>query len=296
MLVVEFRNHHIVFVEGTTSKRKITIKKTHEVEYNPEWIAPSGVLQVQELSNLIHDTLESQHFSVKGDVTFCFNLSNSIFRELKVPAVDGKKLNVMVRSEMINTLNLSQNYLIDYVILGDEITDEGHFYNVLAIAVSDEYFESFMEVAKYTGLKVKVADFSVNTMIKMTEASSHLVSNCITIVLTVSKEHLRMYLFDGHQYVFTRSVLINSNQFEKDILDNLTRMIQFMYSRLENNTDKQIVLTGSDAMFEMISTSIEQSLGIRCVSYVIPDLIQNASDKSLQPYISSIGAFIRRDK
>ncbi len=217
MLVVEFRNHHIVFVEGTPSKRKVTIKKTHEIEYNPEWITPLGVVHIQEVANLIRETIDSQHFSSKGDVTFCFNQSNSIFRELKVPVVEGKKLNVMVRSEMINTLNLSQDYLIDYVILGDEVSVEGHFYNVLAIAVSDDYFESFMEVAKYSGLKVKIADFSVNTMIKMTEASNHLNSHCITIVLTISKEHLRMYLFNGLDYVFTRSVILSSDHFEKDV-------------------------------------------------------------------------------
>ncbi len=80
------------------------------------------------------------------------------------------------------------------------------------------------------------------------------------------------------------------------MLDNLTRMIQFMYSRLDNDADKQIVLTGSDYLFETIAASIEQNLGVRCVPYEIPDLVTNASDKSLHPYISSIGALIRRDK
>lgn len=299
MVVLEIRNDRILVVEGQASKRKVVVKKTHIIEFDSDMITSAGVINPLEMADLIVNELKANKISTKGDFSICFNQFNSIFREIKVPAVEGKKLNVLVRSEMINTLNLSNDYFVDYIVLNEEFQEEGHFYNILAVAISQDYFESFMAMSRHAKFNLKVADFSTNTIIKMMEASTHLHVNQLTIVLTISPQHLRMYLFDGYDYVFTRNVFLDGDDdFELEVLDNLTRMIQFMYTRtrLSTHDKRKVILTGDESRYDSLIEAIEKNIDVSCSTYTMPELIQNQSDDSLQLFINTIGTLIRRDK
>lgn len=295
MLAIEIRDRHVLFVEGKANQKKITVKKVLSAPYDIHGVTGHGIEESEAFTQFISDCIHSNRFKDTKDVTVCFNQTNSIFREIRVPAVNEKKLAVLVRAEMINALNLSQDYLVDFVILDESFEDEGHYYTVLAVALQEDYYRSYMQIFNKVGLKVKVADFSANAMIKMMEVSNHLHVNELSIVLNVSKETLRMYLFNGFEYVFARTVTLNEEEeFEAAVIDNLNKMIQFTYTRVNANEYTQVILTGDDELFSVVSEAIAESLKIKCLPYQLPVQVVNQTKESLAPYVHTIGAMMRR--
>ena len=110
MLAIEFTEDRILLVEGKAKNKKITVKKTHSFSFDESWTNQQGVIQVDVLADKLDSELKKYGFKGRSDVVICFNHFNSIFRDLRVPYVEGKRLDVLVRTEMMNTLNLSNDF------------------------------------------------------------------------------------------------------------------------------------------------------------------------------------------
>lgn len=297
MLAIEFTEDRILLVEGKAKNKKITVKKTHSFSFDESWTNQQGVIQVDVLADKLDSELKKYGFKGRSDVVICFNHFNSIFRDLRVPYVEGKRLDVLVRTEMMNTLNLSNDFLIDYVILDEIENEEGHFLELLVVAIHQEFLESYLKVCKKANLRVRVGDFGVNTLIKMMEASSHLHVNQLSIVLKISRTNLKMHLFDSFDYTFTRSVSFNQEEeLLPQIMENLNKMIQFMYTKVSVKEYTQIVLMGEEELVEQVRMAVETDLNLPCVIFDMPHLVSNQSGESLQPYVNAIGTMMRRSK
>lgn len=297
MLAIEFQENRVLMVEGKASSKKITVKKVHEFFYDESWTDSEGVIQIDVLADKLDYELKTNGFKSRNDVVVCFNHFSSIFRELVVPYVEGKKLNILVRSEMMNTLNLSNDYLIDYVVLNEFEDDKGHFLNIMAVAIHHDYMESYMKMFKSANLKVKVADFGTNTLAKMVDASNQLHVNQLSIVLSISQNYLRMHLFDSFDYTFTRSLVLSDDlPLVEQVVENLNKMIQFMYTKVSVQEYTQVILTGDDTLFDDIQKEIEENLSIPCSKLEVETIVNNQSGQNLNPYVSTIGTMIRWSK
>ena len=232
MLAIEIRNNRVALTEGSTTRGRVTVKKASSFEFDSEWSSVKGALAINEMADRLVLELQENGFGSKRDVAVCFNQSYTVYRELKVPAVETKKLAIVVRSEMISSLNLEPDCIVDYVIIDSEEDETGSYYHVLAAALQKDFFESYLEVFKRAKLKVKTVDFGANALMKVIEMSHYLQMNQLTLVLNISRNHLRLFIFDGLNYSFTRSIQISDEaDTTTEVVGNLNRMIQYVYAR-----------------------------------------------------------------
>ncbi|PKM69810.1 MAG: hypothetical protein CVU94_02030, partial [Firmicutes bacterium HGW-Firmicutes-19] len=111
-LSLEIRSGFVYMVESKSKSKSgpISISKTLFFEFPESWIDNQGVREVDEFGEMLAQHLTKNNIREK-DCIFCINNSSIIYRELMIPKIDDKKTPFIVRSEMMNALNLTPDYI-----------------------------------------------------------------------------------------------------------------------------------------------------------------------------------------
>ncbi len=298
-LAIEIRNGFVNLVDAGVSKNDITLKHLHHFSFDENWINEEGIVNVDEFSALLKSEITKTQIKDKH-ATICINSNAIIYRELTLPAVDERKIPLLVRSEMMNNLNLTPDFTMDYVLI-EEIGDgDNTQYRVLAVALHKNYIESIIEVLKEVGLKVKVIDSAANSIMKFVQSLKILPNNQQVLVVDVEENYLRQYLFENGHYALTRNNRIdevtrkNKADVVVDIVENINKMIQFSYTRGEQTNLSKILLTGSDDVLSALKKQVTESLAIEC-EIISPE----SSVKGIKyenRYVNAMGSLMRMSK
>ena len=268
-LAIEIRNGYVSLVEAGVSKTDILLKHTHHYRFDESWVSETGIIEIDKFADLLKSEMKKAQVKDKN-ATICINNNAIIYRELSLPAVDERKIPLLVRSEMMNNLNLTNDFIMDYVMIEEIENDDIHQLRVLAAALHKQYIESIMEVCKRVGLKVKVIDSAANSIVKFIKSLNVLPKNDQVLIVDVEENYLRQYLFDNGHYSLTRNnrideiTEINNEEDIISIVDHINKMIQFSYTRGEQTNLSEILLTGNDFVLEALKIQIKESLSIDC--------------------------------
>jgi len=295
-LSIEIRNGYVYLVEAKTTKTNVSIRNLLSYEYPEEWVSDSGIVNVKDFSNLLVAHLKDYHFKDK-QAYICINNPSVIYRELNIPEIDERKIPLLVRSEMMSTLNLSPDYIMDFVVLSEFESDSSKFLRVLAVAMQKSALESVLEVLKLCKLNPVAIDSATNSVLKLVKSSSQLKENEQVILADIGNGHLRLYLFEDGEYGLSRNnklVLYSEDNHEEivnAITENINKMIQFSYTRSRENELKKIILTGSDHLLEDIQRNVKENLLIECEILEKPSFV---SGKFENKYVNAIGTLVRK--
>ncbi len=295
-LSIEIRSSHVYFVEANVSKNRIVVKKSHAFEFPDYWINSQGVQEMDDFSLLMEQHLDEQKISEKK-VSICLNNSSIIYRELQVPKLDEKRLPLVVRSEMMNALNLTPDYIMDFVILNEFDTEDGPMYRVLAVAILTSALESYLKLFKKINLKPVVIDSATNSVIKLINRGN-VVSDEQVMIADVGNGHLRLYLFEDGQYALSRNsrlvALTEDNREEvlAVVEEHINKMIQFSFTRGNNRGVKKVILTGIDELLNDIAQSVIENLNMQCVVLEKPEFIHCKTTFETK-FVNALGALLR---
>lgn len=296
-LSIEIRNNEVYLIDSKVTKSKVSIRKTHMFPFDPEYLDQTGIINKENFSLLLNQHLEEQGIKEKS-CTICLNNSSIIYRELFIPKVDDKKLHLLVRSEMMSVLNLTPDYIMDFIVLEEVVKDEDPMYRVLAVAVIDKAIESYLETMKMAGLKVDIIDSATNAMIKLLDYAEVTNTSHQLIVADVGNGYVRLYLFDDGLYVLSRNIKLpdiddsNHESLLVTVEDNISKMVQFSYTR-NNKGISNIILVGHDKLLQKLKANVTESLGI--TSDVFSDLLQQQSIEGFQnTYVNTLGVLLRK--
>lgn len=297
-LAIEIGRSSVYLVQAKAKKGKITIKKKACYDFPEEWISDKGISNIEAFTEELMKRLTENHLTDK-DVYLCINNASIIYRELVVPRIEEKRLALLVRSEMMNVLNLTPDYVMDFKILEEISENDRSLYRILAVAIQDKALETYLNVLKDCKLKIKYVDSATNAIIKYVSNLDIFTDNQQLILADIANSHLRLYLFENREYSLsrnTRLVLFNEeseNAFVDTIVDNVNKMVQFSYTRYEGQNAKKIVLTGLDDILQTIKDRISEELMIPCEILERPSYIQS-EDEYQQRYVNAIGTLIRK--
>lgn len=295
-LSIEIRNGYVYLVEAKTTKTSVSLRNLLAYEYPEEWVNDSGIVNIKDFSNLLIAHLKDYHFREK-QAYVCINNSSVIYRELNIPEIDERRIPLLVRSEMMSTLNLSPDYIMDYIVLSEFESDSAKYLRVLAVAMQKTAIESVLEVLKQCRLNPVVIDSATNAILKLVKSTTQLKENEQVILADIGNGHLRLYLFEDGEYGLSRNnKLITYNEDNHDdivntITENINKMIQFSYTRSRENELKKIILTGTDLLLEDIQKSVKENLLIECEILEKPGFI---SGKFENKYVNAIGTLVRK--
>lgn len=299
-LSMEFKNGFVNLVEAKVKKGVVSVKNTHTVAISDEWFDSSGITNVSDLHLLLKQELEQMGFKEK-ECYLCVNNTSIIYRELLVPQLDAKKLPLLIRSEMMDVLNLTPDYIMDYVIIEEifnEETNEDN-YRVLAVAMQQSAIESFIELCKLLKLKLVSIDSATNSVLKIVSLNPEIVSKEQVILADVGSGHLRLYLFEQGKYVLSRNtrLISYSDSRREEIIgvveDNINKMIQFSYTRGLKSGIKQIVLFGNDELLHEVKDRVLEGLIVPCEIFEKPEFIEIEGEFQTR-YLNAYGTLLRK--
>lgn len=296
-LSIEIRNGFVYLVEAKTTKNSISLKRTHYYAFPEEWVGETGITNLEGFSNLLMENLREQGFKDKK-VFVCINNPSIIYRELLIPKIDEKRIPLLIRTEMMSALNLTPDYLMDYIALEEIEKDGSSQIKVLAVAMLRTAIESILDVMRRCKLEAEVIDSATNAVLKIVKSALVLGEQQV-IVADVGNGHLRLYLFENGQYALSRNnKLLAFNEESKDeIIDNITeninKMIQFSYTRAFGIEVRKIILTGLDELLPDVQQKVKDNLLVECEIFEKPSLIDGVL-KFENRYINAIGTLLRK--
>lgn len=301
-LGIEFKNGSINLVEAKLKKNGVICKSTHSFEFNHDWVDQQGVSAVDFDNFVMLFEQKLIEFDIKDrkDAYLCLNNSSIISREIITPKIDEKKLGLIVRSEMMDALNLTPNYIMDYIMLEEIQDEEGKdSYRLLAVAVLDTALESYLDLMREIKVKPVVIDSATNAIIKTVGTIPEIQEKDQVIITEVGNGHLRLYLFDRGMYVLSRNIkMISYDELTKDeylatIEDNISKMIQFSYTRGIKNGIEQIYLIGKDDELEEIEQLVKTNLLVNCMIMKQPEFVSGTCPYLTQ-YTNVLGTLLRK--
>ena len=297
-IAIEFKQDSVNLAEVRIKGSTMELRRSHSISIPEEWIDSEGVREEEMLAMLVSQEIKDFDFKSK-DLIICVNNPSIIYRELLVPKVDSKRLGLVVRSEMMEVLNLTPDYIMDYVVL-EEITDEEGIAKVrlLAVASLSKAVASYIEVAKKMKLKLVGIDTSTNAVLKFVEASQDLTNNDQMILVDIGNTHLRLYLFENGKYVLSRNAKLlpagASSDYDVTFIveDHINKMIQFSYTRKNGSDSKKIIITGIDEELEDVQRFVSENLLVDCEILGKPHYV--TGQKFENRYTNAVGALLRK--
>lgn len=296
-LSIEIRHGYVYLVEARTGKMSVGIQKTHYFEYPDDWVTESGIVNLEGFASLLLQHLKEQNMRDKK-AYFCINNNAVIYRELNIPKVEEKKVHLLVKTEMMSALNLTPDYIMDYIYLNDVEVEGNVQSRVLGVAMQVKAIESLLEVAKLCKLDVQGIDSATNSIIKMMDENPLLENTNQLIVADIGNGHLRLYLFENGIYALSRNNKIISykevtpEEVTNSIVDNINKMIQFSYTRKNGSDSKKIIITGIDEELEDVQRFVSENLLVDCEILGKPHYV--TGQKFENRYTNAVGALLRK--
>lgn len=296
-LSIEIRNGFVYLVEARTTKTSVSIQKTHYYSFPEEWVTETGVNNPEGFSELLLQNLSEQNIKDKKAYV-CINNSSVIYRELNLPRVDDRKIPLLVRSEMMSALNLTPDYIMDYVYLNEVESDGSMYYRVLGVAMLKSVIESVLDVAKRCHLKLQVVDSATNSILKLVQDNKSVQESDQLIIADVGNGHLKLYLYENGEYALSRNNKLiafkeNSNdEIVSAIVDNINKMVQFSYTRRLGTDAKKVILCGNDEILEELQKQVSENLLIDCEILKKPTFVTGM--KYENRYVNAIGTLLRK--
>ncbi len=296
-LSIEIRNGFVYLVEARATKTSVTIQKTHYYSFPEEWVTETGINNPEGFSSLLLQHMREQNIRDKKAFV-CINNGSVIYRELNLPRVEDRKIPLLVRTEMMSALNLTPDYIMDYVYLNEVESDGSMYYRVLGVAMLKSAIESILEVAKRCHLQLQVIDSATNSILKLVQDNKLVQESDQLIIADVGNGHLKLYLYENGQYALSRNNKLisfkdNSNEeMISTIVDNINKMVQFSYTRKLGTDSKRVVLCGIDELLEDLQKQVSENLLIECEILKKPYFVNGM--KYENRYVNAIGTLLRK--
>ena len=212
----------IVFDIGTSSI-KVLIGKFYRnkvvvrdciIEKTPEGSVIDGaIINILALESVIKRIIEENDINIK-DAICTTNSSSIINREIYIPKVDKSEMDTVIKFEIQEYLPINlNNYIVQYIELGEEEVDGKEKIKVNVIAYPEKVARTYCEFIKNLGLKPYALDTTFNSLNK---------------IVKVSKEINEYEYNDGDTLAFIDigAASVNVNIYKDEKLD-FTRLLKF---------------------------------------------------------------------
>ena len=297
-LSIEIRLKQLQVVQTAETKNRIHYKKTCNVNLEDGWIDAKGIANPAAVAFALNKALEENDIKEKK-CTLCINNPSVIYRELTIPKVDDKRIAFVVRSEMIATLDLTRDFIIDFIILDESVEDHKTHIRILAVAISEKALTSYIDLCTKLNLKVAVVDTATTSVIKLVNKSDIFENEEPTIIADVENGIMKLYLFENKSYILLRNTKLSEIDPKQkavwigDIEDNVNKMMQYQFTRPSHIGIKRIILFGDHPLISEIKTAIQENLAVETILYPKPNFL-SGNEGNYLPYLNAFGAILRK--
>lgn len=282
MLIIEIRDNALSLIQAESHLNTYTLKQSKVILFEESW--KNFIAQADNALSLT----QTIHSFQEDKVLICLNTSSVIYRDMIVPKASPRYLDSMIRHELKSTLNLSDEYLMDFAILGETIKDEKKMHKILVSAVLATSINEIIDFLEKANLKIINIDVSLNSLQKYIEITKLLNKSKNTLVADIGSSSIRQYLFEKGKYSYYRTTKIAALSEVDDKLsiqstvENIEKMIQFSLSLGQNSAIDQIILLGCYPYVESLKEQLSDDLSIETSILSSPSLLTNSKKINFQ--------------
>jgi len=295
---IEVRNNRIYVIDANVNNGRVVCKKAFTLELPEGILDAKGIMDNVQFARILESGLSENHIKTKK-ASVCINNPSVIYRELVIPRVDDKKMTFVVRSEMISSLNLTNEYIIDYLILDEYLDQRRPFYRILAVAILDSAMKSIVDTFKSMKILPIVVETSTSAIIKYVDIAGISSDGAPIIVADIEDNALKLYLFEEGKYILTRNTKISEEMADRSSLigvieDNVNKMVQFQFTRPSHQGVKKIFLFGKAGLVEQTMTSIKENLQIDTEIFPQTGFLIDETNTPHYNKLYAVGALLRK--
>jgi len=245
MNIIELRDNSIELIKARKKKSFIEVMNHQSIEIKDGYKA---LLTDTELMSEVHHAI--RHFySQDRDCMISLGITSIIYRDIQTPKTNKKYLKSLVKHELINALNLSSDYLIDYAQVGEIVTENVKQSKLLISAIQTNHLTEILNFFERCGLNIKKIDVSIHSLIRFNRHAQFIQPDKNSVIVDVSSKQIRQFLFENGQFSYHRVTKVN---FDSDsetnntliVLDAIEKMIQFSIAQGRIKTVDQIQFIG----------------------------------------------------
>ncbi|MBU3810855.1 MAG: pilus assembly protein PilM [Candidatus Niameybacter stercoravium] len=331
LLAIDIGSRYIHIVEGFYKNEQFKISRTI-MTLTPEGsVADGELIHKEEIISKLKKVIKEEKFNSKK-VIFTINPGSVVTRKLIVPNVKPKEILSILQNEMEALMNFSEPYIVDYTNVEEK---EDNTLEIEAVAIAKSIIEEYLDIAKKLKLKPVGLDIHQNAITKFTHHCSYIEDKNI-IIADIGNSYMNTYLFNNGTYMFSRRMLINTEQYERtlvslgkldkmngtfsqldlsvealakdavlentitlylgNIVEQLQRMVQFNSSMGNRAPIKHIYLCGAMANMKGIYQYIHNYIDLPIAN--IQEIIKGrvCNVEASAEYINTLGALMVQDK
>lgn len=297
-LSIEIRSKQLQVVQTVLTKKRVHYKKTCSVDLEEGWIDAKGIVNQAAVVFALKQALDSNGIK-ETKCTLCINNASVIYRELIIPKVEDKRIPLVVRTEMIASLDLSNDFIVDFLILEELVDAHKTNLRVLAVAISQRALNSYVELCNKLALRPEVIETATTSVIRLVENSELSKHGEAFIVADVENDVMKLYLFENNKYILIRNTRLYDVEADKqaewisDIEDNINKMLQYQFTRESHTGVESIYFYGNNPLIPEIINAVHINLAIESLLYPKPEFL-SGREESYLPYLNPIGAALRK--
>lgn len=286
-LIFEIQDETLQVIEAKSKREGRFIVDAHfTLDFNSEEKDSSEF--IKNLKRLI-----KEHKIKDNKVHVVFNNRLTLSKEFIVPRIERRKMNLIVKNEMQMALNLTDDYVYDYMTLSNEEVDGNISERVLAFAIKLQHVKETEKWFKKLNLKIQSIQTSTSTLINMLDFTDIVDNNRPVIITDMQRNYTRFYLYYKQEVFMIRTIHPDTRELDDSgsRFVNLSKLlINSIYNEHDLVVDK-IILLGNYNMILDVKENHKSKLDINCELADL-NLAFIKNDTDLYSSFSSIGAII----
>ena len=229
----------------------------------------------------------------QAKVHLIINDRTALTRVLVVPSVDRKRMALIVKNELISSLNLKQDCVVDYLNIESFVNTEGNFERVLAVGLKRSVIEQWESFLNSINIKITSVQTFTSSIIRVFNYLDLIPKTCPSLIVDICKNYTRFFLYIDGKYSVLRTVNTNedNNQEANRRNINLIRLFTNSLAKQQYSELKSIKIFGEDeyvmALYESVKGNLNHEIQlVNHEGFSFPEL------KNSGNYLNTMGALL----
>ncbi|CAM3581619.1 hypothetical protein ERUR111494_01125 [Erysipelothrix urinaevulpis] len=244
------------------------------------------------VTDLIKHEFEQRNI-VERYATFVLNNKQGISKELDVPQMDRKRMLNIIKNELRMKLNLTGDYVVDFMKLDSFTKGDTPFERVMAVAVR---FNDIKELETWSlsfDIKIKSIVTGPTAMISLLSERTVVLGDKPLLIGDFYREFTRFYLFMDEKFVALRTIYKTNFQ-DSDDVTRVEQLIKLMSAAVleENGTQiEKVIMMGELERLDLLKARFDQNLTLSNEFFDYEKVILPCQ-KSILEHMNGIGAIL----
>lgn len=300
MLSFDITDRNIRIIKAKENNGKVKILSSLSVDVDDGIIVNGFIKNIPFLANLINQALKEKRISDREAVV---SISSNLimFRELNISKSANATMKTLVRNELQNAMNVSDEHNISYTVAGESKNATATQTKVLANACPREVIDCYRRLFSLLSISLKSVAASCNCISRLILSDPKIANKMPMLLVQIDPNFININVYQDSQLTFSRFASISPDDYDdradyifQAINENVTRMFQFQRTRSSQNISN-VIFYGDTSEFIRLTNYLEQS-EVTASLLSVPNTVSGYENLEFAHFANAIGAVFLNKK